>query len=1423
MPTNHTPRPKSASRMLSMWFAWFIGLVMALAAPAHAAVTSGIIGFGTGAASGYPAVTSNYNGLDFISDWSYFAEVDLITGTPGIVTSGDAITATALDGTARIMAVNGTDRFSLAQVRIFAYGDMTSFTFTGYRSGSPAPGAVVNVPRTPEMTTQFVTVSLGALVDVDEVRVSNNGATEPLNFAFDDLAVDPFPPATPTATGLAPTSGLAAGGASVVITGANFTNVIGSSIVTAVSFGGTPATGFTVDSATQITATAPAGSGTVNVTVTTAGGTSVTAAANQFTYLPAPTVTSVSPNFGPQAGGTSVVITGTNLSGATAVLFGATTASHVVNSATQITAISPAGTGTVDVRVTTTGGTSAISGADQFSYLATPTITSIAPTAGPQAGGTAVTITGTNFIGTTGVNFGASAATGFTVNSATSITATAPPGTGTVDIRVSNSVGTSPTVAADQFTYVAAPSVTSISPTAGPTGGGTTVTITGTGFAAAPGTGAVRFGAATATYTINSNTQITATAPAGSAGTVDVTVTTVGGTSATSAADQFTYVSAPTVTSISPTSGPTSGGTTVTITGTNFSGTTAVTFGATAATGFTVNSATQITATAPAHAAGTIDVRVTTVGGTSATSAADQFTYVAAPTVTSVSPTAGPAAGGTSVVITGTNLSGATAVTFGGTAATGFTVNSATQITATAPAGSPGTVDVRVTTVGGTSATSAADQFTYVTAPTVTAISPTAGPAGGGTTVTITGTGFAAAPGTGAVRFGATTATYTINSNTQITATAPAGAAGTVDVTVTTVGGSSATSAADRFTYVAAPTLTSISPTAGPTAGGTSLTLTGTNLTGATAVTFGATAASGFTVNSATSITATAPAGAAGTVDVRVTTPGGTTATSAGDQFTYVPAPTVTSVSPASGSSIGGTTVTLTGTNFTGATAVTFGGTAATGFTVNSATQITATAPAGSAGTVDVRVTTTGGTSATGAAGQFTYVAITVTPATLAGTPKVGVSFSETLTASGGATPYTFAMASGSTLPTGLSLSSAGVISGTPTAAGAFSFTVQATDSSSISGQRTYSGSVAAATVVLTPAASTLPAARLNTAYAGQTFTASGGTAPYTYASSGTLPTGMTFNASTGVLSGTPTAAGSFTFTITATDSSTGTGAPFTSGSTSYTLVVNSTNADLSALALSSGTLAPGFGAGTLAYTATVPNTSSTVTVTATAADAGATILVNGAAASTPVALNVGSNTVSIEVTAQDGTTKKTYVVTVTREARQSASGSGVDLGIANSSPTCTLTAASFTSPSAVAGSLGPLPAAFTYPQAAVDFTAKQCAPSSTLTVTLTFTSPVPANAQLMKYDATATPKWQPFTPTISGNQVSYTIVDGGLRDDDKTVNGEFVDPVILALPGAPAGAQSIPTLDRWGLLLLSLMAGAAGFMGMARRQRTGR
>jgi hypothetical protein len=104
--------------------------------------------------------------------------------------------------------------------------------------------------------------------------------------------------------------------------------------------------------------------------------------------------------------------------------------------------------------------------------------------------------------------------------------------------------------------------------------------------------------------------------------------------------------SEPTVTNVNPNTGPTSGGTSVTITGTNFFSVTAVSFGSNAAASFTVNSPTQITATSPAGV-GTVDVTVTTAGGTSATSTADQFAYVPAPapTVTNINPNTGPTSG----------------------------------------------------------------------------------------------------------------------------------------------------------------------------------------------------------------------------------------------------------------------------------------------------------------------------------------------------------------------------------------------------------------------------------------------------------------------------------------------------------------------------------------------------------------------------------------------------------------------------------------------------------------------------------------------------------------------------------------------------------------------------------------------------------
>ncbi len=285
---------------------------------------------------------------------------------------------------------------------------------------------------------------------------------------------------------------------------------------------------------------------------------------------------------------------------------------------------------------------------------------------------------------------------------------------------------------------------------------------------------------------------------------------------------------APAVTVVDPPEGPTAGGDTVTVTGTELGCADltggAVEFGGTPATDVDVNATgTELTATAPAHAAGTVDVTVTTPNGSSTTTAADEYTYLAVPTVASLSPDRGPSGGGNVVTVVGTELSGADesggSVEFDGIDATAVTVNdTGTQLTATAPAHAAGPVDVTVTTPGGISATSSASQYAYTAAPVVTGVSPDRGPLEAGTVVTVTGTGLAGAEGpAGAVKFGAVPATdIDVNpAGTELTAVAPAGGAGAVHVTATTVGGTSVTSAADEYTYVAPPALTVVKAGAG--------------------------------------------------------------------------------------------------------------------------------------------------------------------------------------------------------------------------------------------------------------------------------------------------------------------------------------------------------------------------------------------------------------------------------------------------------------------------------------------------------------------------------------------------------------------------------------------------------------------------------
>jgi large repetitive protein len=180
-------------------------------------------------------------------------------------------------------------------------------------------------------------------------------------------------------------------------------------------------------------------------------------------------------------------------------------------------------------------------------------------------------------------------------------------------------------------------------------------------------------------------------------------------------------------------------------------------------------------------------------------------------------------------------------------------------------------------------------------------------------------------------------------------------------------------------------------------------------------------------------------------------------------------------------------------------------------------------------------------------------IAPSISPSTLPAA-TVGSGYSQVFSGGGGTAPYTFAVTSGA-LPAGLTLSSSGALSGTPTAGGSFNFTITATDSSPspgpYAGSQSYTLTVNPATITVGP--TTLPPGADDSPYS-QSIDASGGTAPYTFAvTSGALPAGLTLSSS-GTLSGTPTAGGSFNFMITATDSSTGTGRY--TGSRAYMLTI---------------------------------------------------------------------------------------------------------------------------------------------------------------------------------------------------------------------------------------------------------------------------
>ena len=312
--------------------------------------------------------------------------------------------------------------------------------------------------------------------------------------------------------------------------------------------------------------------------------------------------------------------------------------------------------------------------------------------------------------------------------------------------------------------------------------------------------------------------------------------------------------------------------------------------------------------------------------------------------------------------------------------------------------------------------------------------------------------------------------------------------------------------------------------------------------------------------------------------------------------------------------------------------------------------------------------------------------AVTVSPATLTNGTQ-NVAYSRTLTASGGTAPYAYAVTSGA-VPAGLTLSGAGVLSGTPTANGSFNFTVTATDALAATGTRTYTLVIAAPVIAVAP--NSLASGRQNVAYS-RTVTASGGTAPYTYAvTAGALPAGLTLSTG-GALTGTPTVNGSFSVTITATDSQ------GYSGSRAYTLVIA-----VPAIALAPNTLPSG--RQNVAYSRTITASGGTApytyAVTAGALPAGLTLSAGGTLAGTPT-VN-GSFTFTVTATDSQGYSGSRAYTLVIAVPAIAVNPTSLPSGRQNVAYSRTLTATGGTAPYTWTVTTGALPAGLALSSAGV-------------------------------------------------------------------------------------------------------------------------
>jgi predicted outer membrane repeat protein len=457
----------------------------------------------------------------------------------------------------------------------------------------------------------------------------------------------------------------------------------------------------------------------------------------------------------------------------------------------------------------------------------------------------------------------------------------------------------------------------------------------------------------------------------------------------------------------------------------------------------------------------------------------------------------------------------------------------------------------------------------------------------------------------------------------------------------------------------------------------------------------------------------------------------------------------------------------------------------------------------------------------------------TATPLTggTVGTVYPGVTFAAT----GGTPPYvTWAVTVG-TLPPGLTLNAGtGALTGTPnTAIGSpFSFTIQVTDNVGGTATKAFTLAVAAPALTITTA-TPLPAGTVGTAYSGVTFAATGGTPPYVNwaVTVGSLPPGLALAPTTGVLSGTPnTTAGSpFSFTIQVTDNVGGT------ATKAFTLAVNGTGlAITTATPLPSGTVGTAYPALTFAASGGTPPYVNWAVTVGSLPPGLALAATTGALTGTPTTATGSPFSFTIQVTDNvGGTATKAFTLAVTASGcfTGASPGGSSTACVAGGGPTCTFAAgtAKFipltgdpASPPA-----GTAPSGILFPQGLFTFTLNGCTPGASITLTVTYPTAIDPASQYWKYGprpSSPPPSWYILPATIGTNTVTFTIVDGGLGDDDLLANGIVVDQGGPGVPGGggPASEQT-PTLSEWALILLAtlMLLIGLGRGGFAVRRRS--